>query len=121
MAARYDPSWMIVAIRLSDEYFARVWQSAGERDWQRDYAQIVTPLLVGLGRSLKRSPTSQAILVKLCNAVAERLRLRLAWPGEPDEFNDLINGIYKSCLQAAELESDEILSSLKGLPVIGPT
>jgi len=57
----YDRSWMTVGIRLSDEYFARVRQSAGERDWQRDFAQTVTPVLVGTAHSLKRSPSSQAV------------------------------------------------------------
>jgi hypothetical protein len=117
----YYPSWMTVAIRLSDEYFAQVWQSAGERDWQRDFAQTATPVLVGTARSLKRSPSSQALIVKLCNAVAEQLRLSLVWPKEADEFNDLVNAIYKACLKATDLESDDVLVQVKGLVVIGPT
>jgi hypothetical protein len=117
----YDSSWMTVGIRLSDEYFARVWQSAGERDWQRDFAQTATPVLVSVARSLKRSPSSQAIMAKLCNVLAERLRLSLVWPKEADEFNDLVNAVYKACLKAKDLESDDVLVQVKGLVVVGPT
>ena len=109
----YDPSWMTVGIRLSDEYFVRVWQSAGERDWQRDFAQTATPVLVGTARSLKRSPSSQALMVKLCKVLAEQLRLSLVWPKEPDDFNDLVNAIFIACLKATELESDDVLLLLK--------
>ncbi len=116
----YDPSWMIVGIRLSDEYFVRVWQSAGERDWQRDFAQTATPVLVGTAHALKPSPSSQALIVKLCNVLAERLRLSLVWPRGTDEFNDLVNAIYKACLKATDLESDDVLVQLKGLVVAGP-
>ena len=115
-----DSSWLTVGIRLSDEYFVRVWESAGERDWQRDFAQIVTPVLVSAAHLLKRSPTSQALMIKLCRAVAERLRLTLVWPKEADGFNDMVNGIYRACLKATELESDDVLVQLKGLLVTGP-
>jgi hypothetical protein len=60
-------------------------------------------------------------MAKLCNVLAERLRLSLVWPKEADEFNDLVNAIYKACLNATDLESDDVLVQLKGLVVVGPT
>ena len=39
-----------------------VQSSAGERDWQRDLAQVATPIVVAMARSLKRSPDTQAAL-----------------------------------------------------------
>jgi hypothetical protein len=120
LEANYNPSWIIVGIQLSDEFFVPVRKSAGERDWQRDFAQTTTPILVGMAHSLERSADSQALIIKLCNAMAERLRLSLIWPEEADLFNDLVNAIYKNCLKATELESDDVLMQLKGLTIIGP-
>jgi hypothetical protein len=120
LASGYNPSWISTGIRLSDEYFVLVRESAGERDWQRDFAQTVTPTLVGAVRSLDRSADAQAMAMRLCEAIAAQLRLRLIWPDEPDQFNDLANGIYRACLQATELESDAVLAQLKGLTVRGP-
>jgi TIR domain len=116
----YEPAWLINAIRLSDEYFVRVHSSAGTRDWQRDLAQIATPILVGLSKSLKRSPEVQALLIRVCNVLASQLRLELVWPLEPDDYNDLVNAIYAAGLGASEIESDEVLVQLKGLVVVGP-
>ncbi len=120
LASGYNPSWITTGIRLSDEYFVLVRESAGERDWQRDFAQTVTPTLVGAVRSLQRSADAQALAMRLCEAIAARLRLGLIWPDDPDQFNDLANGIYRACLQATELESDAVLAQLKGLTVRGP-
>ena len=115
-----DPVWVITGIRLSDEYFVRVRASAGHRDWQRDFAQTATPTLVGTAHSLRRSADAHALIVQLCNALAARLRVSLHWPQDPDECNDLANDIYAACLQATDLEDDEVLVTLKGLTVVGP-
>jgi hypothetical protein len=120
LAPDYDPFWLVTGIRLSDEYFVRVRPSAGHRDWQRDFAQTATPTLVGVAHSLKRSPDAQALVIRLCDSLAQRLRLRLVWPKNPDKFNDLVNAIYKACLDATELESDSVLVASKGLSVVGP-
>lgn len=115
-----DLNWAIRGIRLSDEYFMPVSGSAGHRDWQRDFPQTVTPTLVAMGRSLKPSADAQALIVRLCNAIAARLRVELMWPGDPDQYNDLINEIYSACLESTHLEDDDVLKALKGLAVIGP-
>lgn len=120
MLRDYDPDWITTAIRLSDEYFVMVRESAGERDWQRDFAAVASPILVGVGRSLKRSPDAQAVVKQLCDSLAKRLRVRLEWPVDSDRFNDATNDIYKACLEATELESDQVLISLKALTVVGP-
>jgi hypothetical protein len=116
----YDPSLIIAGVLASDEYFARVWHGAGERDWQRDVAPLIVPALVGVTRSLKRSPAAQALTAKLCDALAAQLRLTLVWPKEADEFNDQVNAIYKACLKATHMEDDAVLLQLKGLTVVGP-
>ena len=120
LSSRYDPSWLITGIRRSDEYFVPVRQSAGHRDWQRDFAQTVTPTLVGVTRSLDQSADAQALVIRLCHVLAARLRLSLIWPEDPDQSNELKNAIYRACLNATELESDEVLEQLKGLTVVGP-
>ncbi len=120
LVANYNPSWIIVGIQLSDEFFKPVRKSAGERDWQKDFAQTVTPILVSTARSLERSADSQALVIKLCNAMAAGLRLNLIWPEEADHFNDLVNAIYKACINAKELENENVFMQLKGLTVIGP-
>jgi len=116
----YDPFWITTGIRLSDEYFARVRPSAGDRDWQRDFAQTATPILVAVARSLGRSADAQALAMRLCDVLAARLRLTLIWPEDPDASNDLKNAIYGECLGATDVESDQVLLELKGLTVIGP-
>jgi hypothetical protein len=120
LAGDYDPIRVTRGIRLGDEYFVRVKPSAGQRDWQRDFAQTATPTLVGVARSLRCSPDAQALVIRLCDRVAERLRLRLIWLDDVDERNDLTNRIYSACLDATELESDQVLKELKGLTVVGP-
>jgi hypothetical protein len=116
----YDPNWLVGGIRLSDEYFVRVRTSAGYRNWQRDFAQTATPMLVGVSHSLDRSADAQALIISLCNSLANRLRLRLVWPDDPDKFNDKANAIYIACLEATELESDSVLIELKELTVVEP-
>lgn len=113
--------FLFTAIASSDEYFVRVFASAGMRDWQRDIAPILVPTLVGVARSLRRSPEAQLVIKQLCDAFADRLRLKLEWPSNADEYNDQINAIYAACLRATNLESDGVLMQLKGLPVVGPT
>ncbi len=120
LAREFDPAWLISGIRLSDEYFVRVRSSAGHRDWQKDFAQTATPTLVGLARSLERSADAQALIMQLCDSIAERLRLVLQWPANADEFNDLANEIYLASLEANHLEDDHVLIALKGLTVFGP-
>jgi len=50
--------------------------STGQQDWQRDFAKTVTPILVGVARSIKRCADAQAVVVRLCEVVAHRLRLK---------------------------------------------
>jgi hypothetical protein len=110
----------ITGIQLSDEYFAQVHASAGHRDWQRDFAQTAAPTLIGIARSLMRSADAHALVVKLCNALAARLRVVLIWPEDSDEYNDLTNYIYTKCLQATQLEEGSVVLALKMLRVVGP-
>ncbi|MGD9721777.1 MAG: TIR domain-containing protein [Pirellulales bacterium] len=120
LARRFESALAIRGIQLSDEYFARVSGGAGMRDWQRDFAQTARPTLVGIAKVLAGSADVQAVIVRLCNEIAKRLRLRLIWPKAPDKFNDAANGLYRACLAATELESDDVLVELKGLRVVGP-
>ena len=115
-----DPDLVVRSVRLSDEYFVPVRKSAGQRDYQRDFPQSATPILVSIARSFERSADAHAVIVQLCNALADRLRMKLIWPDDPDEFNDLTNEIYSACLQATHLDDDDVLMALKGLPVVGP-
>ncbi len=112
-----DTEWLKTAIRLSDMYFVLVRSSAGDRDWQRDVAQVATPIIVAIARSLNRSPDSQATIIRLCDSIAKRLRLSFVWPTPFDEANNLLNSLYRACLKANELENDAVLSILKSIPV----
>lgn|GEM_PF-7064147 len=112
-----DAAWLKTAIRLSDMYFVRVRSSAGHQDWQRDVAQVATPIIVAMARSLQRSADAQATIVGLCDSIAKRLRLAFVWPASPDAANELSNSLYRACLNATELESDDILLILKSIPV----
>lgn len=116
----YNLRTLIAGISLSDEYYVRVRSAAGERDWQRDFAVAVTPLLISLLRSLDRSPDAQALMVRICDRFAEKLRLRLVWPDSREEFNEFANELYRSCCRAAELECDEVVELLRRLPAAGP-
>jgi hypothetical protein len=120
LATAYRATWITAGIRLSDEYFVRVRPSAGCRDWQRDFAQTVAPTLVGQARSLERSADAQALIVRLCDRAARRLRLKLIWPDDPDDLNDLKNAIYRACVDATHLECDHVLAELKRVTVVGP-
>ncbi len=116
----YDPHWITVGIRVADSYCRLVRPSAGMRDWQRDFAKIATPILVGVVRSLARSPDAQAVMVRLCERMAEQLKLTLVWPDAPDNLNDIRNALYRECLDAMEVECDSVLLVLQGLTVVGP-
>jgi hypothetical protein len=120
LAKPFDSLWIVAAIRLADSYFTPIRLSAGQRDWQRDFAQATTPILVGVAWSLKRSVEAQAVVLRLCDVIARRLRLKLTWPTAADESNDLKNAIYRACLDASELESDRVLMELKAITVTGP-
>ena len=120
LAKPFDATWLITAIRVSDNYFTAIRLSAGQRDWQRDFGKTAVPILVGVAWSLERSADAQAIVLRLCDVVARRLRLRLTWPADADESNDLKNAIYRACLDAGELECDDVLVELQGLTVAGP-
>lgn len=120
LAKPFDSLWIITAIRAADSYFTPIRLSAGQRDWQRDFAKTATPILVGMAWSLERSADAQAIVLRLCDMVAKRLRLKLTWPADVDESNNLKNGIYRACLDAGELEGDDVLVELQGLTVTGP-
>ena len=116
----YDANWISVGIRVADAYFRLIRPSAGERDWQRDFAKTATPILVGVAKSLARSPDAQAVILRLCGELAQRLRLTLVWPPDPDDANDLRNELYRACLRTHEVESDEVLIALQKLTVVGP-
>jgi hypothetical protein len=120
LAKPYDPMWTTAGIRLADFYFTLIRPSAGQRDWQRDFAKTATPILVGVSKSLQRSADAQAVVVRLCEVVAQRLRLNVIWPDDPDELNDAKNAIYRACLASREVESDDVLVVLQGLAVVGP-
>lgn len=115
-----DSSRCIRGIQISDRYLRPIQLSAGQRDWQRDFARVATPVIVGVAWSLKRSPEAQAAIIRLCSVVAEKLRVQLAWPDDPDELNDRKNAVYQACLDAGELESDRVLIELQGFRVTGP-
>jgi hypothetical protein len=116
----YDPRWITAGIRSADSFFAPIRLSAGQRDWQRDFAKTAAPILVGVARSLARSADAHAVVVRLCEVLAQRVRVKLVWPDDPDELNDLRNALYRECLAAQEVESDSVLVVLQGLSVVGP-
>jgi hypothetical protein len=116
----YDPKWITAGVRLGDYYHVLIRRSAGQRDWQRDFAKVATPILVGVARSTERSVEAQAVVVRLCDILAQRLRLKIVWPDDPDELNDVKNALYRACLGSAVLESDDVLCVLQDLPVVGP-
>jgi hypothetical protein len=120
VAATCDLQWLKTGIQLTDEYLLRVADSAGFHEWQKDFPQAAAPVLTGIARSLTRSPHTQLLLVKLCNVIASQLGLRLLWPKETEEYNNLVNRIYRACIQATELESDDVRVSLRDLDVLGP-
>jgi hypothetical protein len=120
LAESFDPSKIIAAIWDADACFTLVRLSAGQRDWQRDFAQAATPVLVGIAWSLERSADAQAVVLRLCDMVAKRLRLKLIWPADADDANDLKNAIYTECFNADVLECDDVLLQLKRLKVTGP-
>lgn len=107
-------------MRLGDYYYVFVRPSAGLRDWQRDFAKAAVPILVAVAQSIKRSADAQALVIRLCEALAQRLRLRVVWPNDPDELNDVKNALYQACLSSHEVESDRVLIVLQGLSVVGP-
>jgi len=113
-----DLSWITAGIRASDYYFGLVSASAGQQDWQQDFSQITTPMLVGVARSLERSFDAQAVVIRLCEAIADRLGLNLIWPENPIELNDLTNAIYRACRDAKSLDSDDVLILLNRLTVV---
>ena len=117
----FNPNWITGGIRLGDFYFALVRPSAGERDWQRDFAKTATPILVAVARSLRRSADAQAVIIRLFERLAKRLRLTVVWPDDPDELNDLKNTIYRECLNAREVESDALLVVLNEITITGPS
>jgi hypothetical protein len=121
LADPYDPKWVTTGVRLGDYYYVLVRPSAGQRDWQRDFAKAATPILVAVARSIKRSADAQALIMRLCETLAQWLRLRVVWPNDPDELNDVKNALYQACLSSHEIESDRVLIVLQGLPVVGPT
>jgi hypothetical protein len=120
VADSYDAKWVRTGVRLADYYYVLIRPSAGQRDWQRDFAKVATPILVTVARSVKRSADAQALIIRLCEALAQRLRLRVVWPDDPDKLNDAKNALYRACLSSLEVESDRVLMELQGLAVVGP-
>ena len=120
LADNYDAASLEAAIRLSDEYLARIRPGAGVEDWQRDFAQVVTPTIVAVAQSLRRSPDAQAVVMKLCAARAAQLRLKLHWPRISYRANSQKNRIYRACLAATSHESDDVLLELRQIRVVGP-
>jgi hypothetical protein len=123
---RWEPAplskinWLITAIRLSDEFLAQIEAGVESQDWQRDFAMVAVPLIVGAARTLRRSADAQFLVARICDIAAEQLRLKILWPRVSEEYNRLINEIYRSGIQAKELESDDVLVMLKKLEVLGP-
>jgi hypothetical protein len=120
LADSYDARWVTAGVRLGDYYYVLIRPSAGQRDWQRDFAKAATPILVTIARSIERSADAQALVIRLCEILAQRLRLRVVWPNDPDELNDVKNALYQACLSSHEVESDRVLIVLQGLRVVGP-
>ena len=117
----YDRRWVTTGIRAADAYFRLIRLAAGQPKWQQEVVKAVTPILVGVARSLLPSADAQATMVRLCDVVVRRLRLKLIWPEDPDALNDLLNTLYSECLDAHELENDDVLATLKRLTVVGPS
>jgi hypothetical protein len=106
----YDLRWIITGVRIADFHSRLVRSSAGKRDWQQDFGKTATPILVGVAHSLLRGAHTQAVIVRLCEALAESLGMTLVWPDDPGQRDDLQNRLYRECLAAQELESDEVLA-----------
>lgn len=116
----FDPNKITAGIRSADIYFTKVRFSGGQKDWQLDYATAATPLLTGIAKSFEESIDVHAVIVSLCEPVAKRLKLTLEWPDDPEESNSLKNELYRACINARELESDEVRSILMRLTITGP-
>ena len=119
-SATYHIKQLVSGIQASDEYYARVRNSAGIRDWQHDFAQATVPLIVAVAHCCPRDSVPQAVVIRLCDMVAQLLKLKLRWPTDIDEANNLKNAIYDTCLAASELESDAVLKLLQRVIVEGP-
>jgi hypothetical protein len=111
---------LLKAIEVGDEYFVRIHAEAGVDEWQEDFRCAAVPLLVAMAKSFRRSPESQALIVRGINVVAKRFRLRVIWPHTAKLRNRCVNAIYLKCLRAIELENDDALMVLRQLRVIGP-
>lgn len=119
-AVHLDSNWGIRGIQIGDTYARPIQLGAGQRDWQRDFAKVATPVIVGVTWSLIRSPGAQATVIRLCDVIAARLRLQITWPNDADELNDVKNAVYQAWVDAGELECHEVLIELQGLTVTGP-
>lgn len=119
-ASDYDPHWITTGILESDLIYPPIQQSAGEKDWQKQFAEIATPILVGVARSLKRSAGAQASVIWLCDLIAEEIKLHLEWPDDPNKSNDLKNAIYRECLRATDVLGDDVLRKVQKITVLGP-
>lgn len=116
----YNRIWTKVGIsglRASDELLRRLDSSAGIRDWQLDFFAAVAPVLVGTTKCLKQSSEAQALLLRLCESLANRLKLSLEWPDDADQRNGRANSIYTACLDARELESEDVVFELSKLTI----
>ena len=116
------PNWptLFNGISSSDDALDRVQRSAGIRDWQLDLPVILRPTQIGVAQAFDRSSNTQELILHLCDAIAHSVRLTIGWPAAADEFNDLVNAIYRTCLEATTLECDDVLEQLKRLVVVGP-
>jgi hypothetical protein len=113
----YDWDRLVTGIQFSDEDGVRVMESVGLKDWQLYWPHAATPALVAVAKSLKRSPKSQRLVIRLCKKIADSFELDVVWPRRTDRFDEAANAIYKACLEATELKSEEVLMALRALKI----
>jgi hypothetical protein len=117
VAPDYDHWPLTKGIKLSDEYYVHFNPTAAAPDLQTEFAQLATPVLVSLARSLKRSAISQETVIQLYNTLVGLLKLVIIKPRDLDRRNRAMKAIYRAAVNAAELESDEVLVAVKRLTV----
>jgi hypothetical protein len=114
LAKAFNLDSLIAAICAAENYCTLIRDS----EFESDFGKCVTPILVAVAQSLARSACAQAAVVRLCDAIAKRVGLKLIWPHDAEESNELKNAIYSACLATRELESDRVLVELRGLRIV---
>jgi hypothetical protein len=103
------------ALKITIKYSEHFAASAGAPYWRKFLPEVATPLLVGVARSLARSPAAQEVVIRLCKRIASHFYVRLRWPKDPvvrDRFKD---ALYNRCRRAKRLESDAVLLLIRRL------